>query len=84
MNWLLWHLNWRLGIEGVAYIVRRGRLGWSGHLEIKSMGDYVSTCRDLKVPGPKSKDRGRKTCVDQDMLAVGLKADQFLERGNVE
>ena len=35
-------LNKRVGIESVAMIVRRGRMGWFGHLELKDKHDWVS------------------------------------------
>ena len=34
-----------LGINCVADVVRRGRLRWFGHLERKSVDDWVSACR---------------------------------------
>ena len=36
---------------GVADVVRRGRLRWFGHLERKSVDDWVSACRGLVVEG---------------------------------
>ena len=47
----------RLGIEGVAEVVRRGRLRWFGHLERKNEEDWVSRCRELEVAGAKSRGR---------------------------
>ena len=35
------------GINCVADVVRRGRLRWFGHLECKSVDDWVSACRRL-------------------------------------
>ena len=40
-----------LGINCVADVVRRGRLRWFGHLERKSVDDWVSACRGLVVGG---------------------------------
>ena len=40
-----------LGINCVADVVRRGRLRWFGHLERKSVDDWVSACRGLVVEG---------------------------------
>ena len=40
-----------LGINRVADVVRRGRLRWFGHLERKSVDDWVSSCRRLVVEG---------------------------------
>ena len=34
-----------------ADVVRRGRLRWFGHLERKSVDDWVSSCRWLVVEG---------------------------------
>ena len=70
-------LNKRVGIESVAVIVRRGRMGWFGHLERKDKRDWVSACRDFEVAGQKKKGRGRKTwgeCVRYDLRSQGLKA----------
>ena len=33
--------------------MRRGRLRWFGHLEHKSVDDWVSACRGLVVEGDK-------------------------------
>ena len=38
-------------VESVADVVRRGRLRWFGHLERKSVDDWVSACRKLEVAG---------------------------------
>ena len=40
-----------LGINCVADMVRHGRLRWFGHLERKSVDDWVSACRRLMVEG---------------------------------
>jgi len=53
-------LNRRLGVVGVAEIVRRGCLRCFGHLERKDRNDWVSACRDFDVPEPTSKGIGRK------------------------
>ena len=69
-------LNRRLCIESVAVIVKRGRLGWFGHLERKDTSDWVSACRNFEVTGEKIKGRGRKTwgeCVRHDLRSGGLK-----------
>ena len=49
-------LNRRLCIESVAMIVKRGRLGWFGHLERKDTSDWVSACRNFEVTEKKSKE----------------------------
>ena len=54
-------LNERLGVEGVAEVVRRSRLRWFGHLERKAEDDWVSICRNFEVVGPKSRGRSKKT-----------------------
>jgi hypothetical protein len=71
-------LNRRLGVDRVAEVVRRGRLGWFGHLERKDRNDWVSACRNFEVPGPKSRGRSRKTwgeCVRHDLRSGGLRAE---------
>ena len=50
-----------LGINCVADVVRRGRLRWFGHLECKSVDDWVSACRGLVVEGTRGRGRSRKT-----------------------
>ena len=64
-----------LGIDCVADVVRRGRLRWFGHLERKSVNDWVSACRGLVVEGTRGRGRSRKTweqCVRDDMKLLGL------------
>ena len=59
----------------VADVVRRGRLRWFGHLERKSVDDWVSACRGLVVEGTRGRGRCRKTweqCVRDDMKLSGL------------
>ena len=34
-----------LGVRSMADVVRRGRLRWFGHLELRSVDDWVSACR---------------------------------------
>ena len=46
-----------LGINCVADVVRRGRLRWFGHLERKSVDDWVSACRGLVVEGARGPGR---------------------------
>ena len=62
-------------INCVADVVRRGRLRWFGHLERKSVDDWVSACRRLVVEGTRGRGRSRKTwerCVRDDMKLLGL------------
>ena len=74
----------RLGIEGVAEIVRRGRLRWYGHVERlnardSSKRDWVSACREITVEGSRGRGRGRKIwkeCVDEDMKRLRLKNEE--------
>ena len=64
-----------LGINCVADVARRGRLRWFGHLERKSVDDWVSACRGLVVEGTRGRGRSRKTweqCVRDDMKLLGL------------
>ena len=49
-----------LGINCVADVVRRGRLRWFGHLERKSVDDWVSACRGLVVEGARGRGRSRR------------------------
>ena len=56
-----------LGINCVADVVRHGRLRWFGHLERKSVDDWVSE-------GTRGRGRSRKTweqCVRDDMKLLG-------------
>ena len=59
-------LNSRLRFVRITEIVRRGQLGWFGHLERKVSDDY----KHFEVSGPKSKGMSRKTweeCVRHDL-----------------
>jgi len=70
-------------VEAVSEIVRRGRLGWYGHLERKGSDDWVSSCRNYEVVGQKNRGRGRKTwgeCVRHDLQTLGLKAESAQDR----
>ena len=40
-----------LCVQSVADVVRRGRLRWFGHLERRSVDDWVSACRKVEVAG---------------------------------
>ena len=40
-----------LGVQSVADMVRPGRLRWFGHLERRSVDDWVSACRKVEVAG---------------------------------
>jgi hypothetical protein len=76
-------LNGRLGLESIDEVVRRGRLGWFGHLERKGRDDWVSACRNIDVGGTRQRGRGRKTwneCVRKDMDLLGLKEEWALDR----
>ena len=64
-----------LGVQGMAEVVRCGRLRWFGHVERKSGVDWVSACRNVVVAGVKCAGRGRKTwyeCVKDYMKVLGL------------
>ena len=72
----------RLGIHCVADVVRRGRLRWFGHVERKSVDDWVKACRGVEVVGVRGRGRGRKTwlpCVRQDMELLGLRQEWTLD-----
>jgi hypothetical protein len=74
----------RLGIVGVAEVVRRGRLRWYGHVERKKGVGWVSKCRDLTVAGFRGNGRPRKTweqCVVEDMRVCGLRRADAQKRG---
>ena len=67
-----------LGINRIADVVRRGRLRWFGHLERKSVDDWVSSCRRLVVEGARGQGGSRKTweqCVKDDMKLLGLHSE---------
>ena len=49
----------RLGIESVSDVVRRGRLRWFGHVELKEPDDWVSACRNMVVESVKGRGHGR-------------------------
>ena len=72
-----------LNITGVVERVRRGRLRWFGHVERKSMGDWVAKCRELLVEGVRGRGRGRKSwmeCVVEDMGRLHLRREDALDR----
>jgi hypothetical protein len=76
-------LRERLGISSIMSFVRRGRLGWFGHVERKDDDDWVKSCRNLKVSGERGPGRGRKTwdqCVKEDMKELGLKREEALDK----
>ena len=59
----------------VAVVVRHDRLRWFGHLERRSVDDWVWACRKVEVAGVRCQGRNRKTwkeCVDMDMKGLGL------------
>jgi len=51
----------QLGVDGVAVVVRQGRLRWFGHLERKDKDEWVSACRSIEVEGARNRGRGKKT-----------------------
>src|SRR6476619_5058589 len=76
-------LRQRLGICSVTNFLRRGRLGWFGHVERKSDDDWVKSCRSLKVSGERGHGRSRKTweqCLNEDMKELRLKREVTLDR----
>ena len=72
-----------LGVEAVETVVRRGRLGWFGHVERKARGDWVSSCRELVVEGINPKGRGRNTWrqrVENNMTLLKLNKSNAQDR----
>ena len=66
-------LRSRLGIEGVAEVMRRGRLRWFGHVERKEADDWVNASRNLRVSGSRGRGRPRMTWrvrLDGDMKVM--------------
>ena len=58
----------------MADVVRHGRLRWFGHLDHRSVDDWLSACRNLEVAGKDVEGGiGRLgECVDGDMEVLGL------------
>ena len=76
-------LRKRLGIGSVTNFVKRGRLGWFGHVERKAGDDWVRTCQGMVVDGCRGRGRGRKTwlqCVNDDLKDFGLKREDAMDR----
>ena len=48
-------LRSRLGIHSIRDVIQARRLRWFGHLERMGGDNWVSKCRDLVVPGTKSR-----------------------------
>ena len=64
-----------LGVQSVANLVQHGRLRWFGHLEQRSVDDWVSACRKVEVVGVRCKKMNGKIWkegVDDDMKFLGL------------
>ena len=55
------HMYSLLGVRSVANMMRHGRLRWFGHLECKSIEDWVSACRNVVMAGVRCVGRDRKT-----------------------
>src|SRR5208282_1075644 len=75
----------RLDIECVSVVVRRGRLGWFGHVERKQPDDWVSACRHIVVENVKGIGRGRprktcRECVEEDMSKLKLSVKDTQDR----
>ena len=72
-----------LGVRSAADVVRRGRLRWFGHLERKSMDNWVLVCRNVVLAGVGCVDRGRNTwgeCVKDDMKLLRLQPEWAIFR----
>src|ERR1700759_5347150 len=66
----------RMDIVDISDRVRRGRLRWFGLMERKSVDDWVSRCKGLRVEGDRNRGGCRKTwtgCVEEDLRKVNLK-----------
>ena len=62
-------------VYNVADVVRHVRLRWFGHLQHRSVDDWVSAYRKVEVVGARCKGRKRKTwkeCVDKYIKVLGL------------
>src|SRR5271163_1686418 len=73
-----------LGIETVTDVVRKGKLGWFGHLERKKEDDWVSSCRNMVVEGKVGRGRGKKKwreVVENDIKKWGLSEEMAKDRG---
>ena len=77
-----------LGINCVADVVRHGRLRWFGHLERKSVDDWVSSCRMLVVEGARGQSRNRKMCdqcvKERSQLVLQIPCTLIFEFGSFE
>ena len=76
-------LRGRLGIEGVADVMRRSRLRWFGHEERKMGEDWVKACRNIEVEGKAGRGRNSKTWmegVNDDMKKCGLRREWAMDR----
>jgi len=66
---------WSLGIVSAADVVRKGRLCWYGHVEMKDVEDWVSKCRRLEVEGCRVRCKPKKTweqSVKCDIMKYGM------------
>jgi len=76
-------LREHLGIGCITNFVRRGRLGWFGHVERKANDDWVKACQTVNVTGNRGRGRGKKTwkqCVDEDLKEFKLNREDALNR----
>ena len=70
-----------LGVQSVADVLRRGRLRWFGHLEQRSVDDWVSACRKVELAGRDGRNRKTwKECVDDDMKVLALHSEWVVFR----
>ena len=63
--------------------MRHSKLRWFGHLERRSVDDWVSACRKVEVAGVRYKGRNKKTwkeCVDDDIKVLGLHLERAVFR----
>src|SRR6266536_3105193 len=75
-------LRERMGVEAIGVVVKRNRLRWFGHVEMKDDCDWVKGCSVLEVEGPKPRGRPKKTWVEgvkRDMREMGLRWEDALD-----
>ena len=72
-----------LFFKSVVEVMRRGGLGWFGHVEQKEVDDWASACRNLEVAGSRGRGRPRMTWrarLDEDMKDMGLRPEMAMDR----
>ena len=49
-------LRQQLGIDSVSDVLRRKRLRWFGHMEMKNYDDWVKACQRLEIAGVRRRE----------------------------